>query len=97
MRLIEEWETIAALAILAAPALTPEPEEARVLEVTYLSGSSEGIGRLALALRSAAYERNLAEVKLWLPDLLILRDAMDGAGYAIPEGDEPLCLYAREL
>jgi ribosomal protein S18 acetylase RimI-like enzyme len=101
VRLIEEWETISALAILAEPALAQgpgaEPDEARALEITYLTGSSEGIGRLALALRSTAFERDLAEVKLWLPDLLILRDAMDGAGYAIPEGDEPLYLYAREL
>jgi ribosomal protein S18 acetylase RimI-like enzyme len=97
VRLIEEWETISALAILAEPALTLEPGEARILNVTYLTGASEGIGRLALALRSVAYERDLAEVKLWLPNLLILRDAMDGAGYIIPEGDEPLYLYAREL
>ncbi len=110
--LLEEWGTIQALAIAtgapeddapeagAPQAGAPEDDDASAssaLDVRYLDGASEGIGRLALALRGVAGERGLAQVKLWLPDLLILRDAMAGAGYTRPEGDEPMYLYAREL
>jgi len=46
-------------------------------------------------MRGEAHARNLEQVWLWLPDLLILRDAMDGAGYT--RGDETLWVYARAL
>jgi ribosomal protein S18 acetylase RimI-like enzyme len=110
LRLLEEWGTIQALAILegtdgagaddARAAVEGEDksgDEAAALEVAYLDGASEGIGRMTLALRRVAGERGLGQVRLWLPDLLILRDAMDGAGYQRPEDDEPLYLYARDL
>jgi hypothetical protein len=71
--------------------------ESGVLDVAYMDGASEGIGRLAFALRGIAGERGLTQVKLWLADLLILRDAMAGAGYTRPDDDEPMYLYAREL
>lgn len=37
----------------------------------------------------------MSVVELWLPDLLILRDTMDGAGYA--DDDETMLVLAREL
>lgn len=90
--LLEEWETIQALAV----ALEGEGASAGTLEVRYIDGSSEGISRLALVLREVAAERELASVALWLPHLLILRDAMDGAGYTLAS-DGPLWIFTRVL
>jgi ribosomal protein S18 acetylase RimI-like enzyme len=90
--LLEEWETIQALAV----ALEGEGASGGTLEVRYIDGSSEGISRLALVLREVATERELASVALWLPHLLILRDAMDGAGYALAS-DGPLWIFTRVL
>jgi GNAT superfamily N-acetyltransferase len=88
---LEEWGTLQALAI-SAEDQADQPE----LEVCYIDGLSDAIGRLALLLRGEAHTRGLERVWLWLPDLLILRDAMDGAGYT--RGDEdPMWVYAREL
>ncbi len=88
---LEEWGATQALAIVAEDH-TDRPE----LEVRYIDGLSDAIGRLALLLRGEAARRRLERVWLWLPDLLILRDAMDGAGYI--RGDEdPLWVYTREL
>ena len=53
--------------------------------------------RLALALRQMAAREGLAEVRALLPDeVLILRDAMDGAGYAQRDDHATWC-YARTL
>jgi len=90
--LLEEWETIQALAV----ALEGEGASAGTLEVRYIDGSAEGISRLALVLREVAAERELASVALWLPHLLILRDAMDGAGFALTS-DGPLWIFTRVL
>ena len=93
--LLEEWETLQALALLEErPAYTPgEPGR---LHLRTLDGSSEGIGRLALVLREEAGLRGLGSVVAWLPNLLILRDAMAGAGYEAEE-DMPMWVYARDL
>lgn len=91
--LLEEWGMIVALAIPRdVPARGEEPAH---MDVRYVDGLSDGIGRLALALREVAAERGQAHIGLWLPSLLILHDAMDGAGYT---GDEqPMLVYARNL
>lgn len=92
---LEEWETIQALALLEErPAYTPG--ESGRLHLRTLDGSSEGIGRLALVLREEAGRRGLRSVVAWLPNLLILRDAMAGAGYEADE-DTPMWVYARDL
>ncbi|MBF6592279.1 MAG: GNAT family N-acetyltransferase [Ktedonobacterales bacterium] len=93
--LLEAYETIQALAV----AVVEAPEETKpmpVLFVRYMDGQAEGIGRLALALRRRAAERHLTGVRLWLPDLHILQDAMDGAGY-LRKAHGLLWIYAREL
>ncbi len=91
--LLEEWGTIVALAILRdVPARGEEPAR---LDVTYVDGLSDSIGRLALVLREVAAERGATGVSLWLPNLLILHDAMDGAGYTSDES--PMLVYARTL
>ncbi len=91
---LEEWDTIQALAIVRDQ--DDAPGEPSRLEVCYLDGMADGIGRLALALRAIAAQRGLATIQLFLPDLLILRDAMDGAGYA-SQGEGAMWVYAREL
>jgi ribosomal protein S18 acetylase RimI-like enzyme len=93
VRLIEEWGAIQALAILGAS--TSDERETPTLDVHYIDGLANGIGRLALSLRAEAATEHCERVELWLPDLLILRDAMAGAGY---EGDdETMLVFAREL
>ncbi|MGH2503523.1 MAG: hypothetical protein ACRDID_13535, partial [Ktedonobacterales bacterium] len=87
---LEEWGATQALAIA-----TEDTNDGAELEVRYIDGLSDAIGRLALLLRGEAHRRKLEQVWLWLPDLLILRDAMDGAGYT--RGDETMWVYAREL
>lgn len=86
-----EWGATQALAIIAE-----DPDGRPELEVRYIDGLSDAIGRLALLLRGEAAHRDLERVWLWLPDLLILRDAMDGAGYIRGEVDS-MWVYAREL
>ncbi|MGE5335327.1 MAG: N-acetyltransferase family protein [Nitrososphaerota archaeon] len=93
VRLIEEWDTIQALAIAAAS--EEDAGEPPTLAVRYIDGLADSIGRLGLALRAEAAAQNRARVELWLPDLLILHDAMDGAGYE--RDDETMLVYAREL
>ncbi len=96
-----EGAAIQALAIAASRVgETDDVSDESSLDVMYLDGldgASEGIGRLALALRRVAAERGLADVELWLPHLLIVRDALAGAGYLCLEPDETMYLYARDL
>jgi GNAT superfamily N-acetyltransferase len=93
VRLLEEWDTIHALAIAApAPSAAGEPT---TLAVRYIDGLADAIGRLALALRAEAAADRCERVELWLPDLLILHDAMDGAGYE--RDDETMLVFARDL
>jgi ribosomal protein S18 acetylase RimI-like enzyme len=94
--LVEAYETIQALAVAVPEEPEGEPGESEFLSVRYVDGQADGIGRLALALRRVAAEHELGCVRLWLPDLLILHDAMDGAGYE-RRGDHTLLIYAREL
>lgn len=93
VRLIEEWDAILALAI-PAPS-EADPNETPTLAVRYIDGLADAIGRLALALRAEAATQGRERVELWLPDLLILHDAMDGAGYE--RDDETMLVFAREL
>jgi ribosomal protein S18 acetylase RimI-like enzyme len=93
VRLIEEWDAIQALAVVVPTA--PDWDRTPTLAVRYMDGLADAIGRLALSLRAEAAATGYARVELWLPDLLILRDAMAGAGY---EGDDEVMLvFAREL
>ncbi len=90
---LEEWGSLQALAAVTVdPAEDDEPAS---LQAHYTDGTADALGRLGLALRRIAAERECAKVELWLPNLLILRDAMQGAGYEA--GDETLWIYARDL
>ena len=62
----------------------------------YADGTADSLGRLCLALRSIAADLDCAKVELWLPSLLILRDAMQGAGFSSAD-EEPMWIYARTL
>lgn len=88
---LDEWGATQALAIV-----TEDDSEGLELETRYVDGLSDAIGRLALLLRGEAHRRGLARVWLWLPDLLILHDAMDGAGYK-REDTGAMWVYARVL
>jgi len=69
--------------------------ETTTLPVRYVDGLSDSIGRLGLALRAEAATMDCDRVELWLPNLLILRDAMAGAGYEAD--DETMLVFARDL
>jgi ribosomal protein S18 acetylase RimI-like enzyme len=90
---LEEWGTLQAVAIVAIDAA--QGDEPARLESRYTDGTADALGRLGLALRRIAAERQCNEIVLWLPNLLILRDAMEGAGFR--GGDEPMEVYARGL
>ncbi len=90
---LEEWGSLQALAVVTVHAA--EGDDAATLESRYTDGTADALGRLGLALRRIAAERGCAKVELWLPNLLILRDAMQGAGFT--SGDEAMWIYAREL
>jgi ribosomal protein S18 acetylase RimI-like enzyme len=93
VRLIEEWETITALAIPVVGEIVEG--ETGTLVVRYVDGQADAIGRMALALRVEAATSECKRVEIWLPNLLILHDAMDGAGYE--RDDEISLIFAREL
>jgi ribosomal protein S18 acetylase RimI-like enzyme len=88
---LRQWDDIQALAICGPP----ESEE-RALLVEYIDGTPEGVGRLAYGLRALAAGRGLEEVVLTLPDVLMLRDGLEGAGYQA-EGDGFFLVYERSL
>ncbi|MGO8946596.1 MAG: N-acetyltransferase family protein [Ktedonobacterales bacterium] len=92
--LLEEWQTIQAIAIVQD--MPGQEDSPGTLQVRYIDGAAGGIGTLALALREIAQEHGLAQVVLWLPDLLILQDAMNGAGYS-RGSQERLLIYQRAV
>jgi ribosomal protein S18 acetylase RimI-like enzyme len=92
---LEEWGTIAALAIAESVAGEPDnPDDPPILAVWYIDGTADTLGRVGMALREMAAGQGLPRIELWLPDLLILRDAMDGAGFA---AGSVMWVYARAL
>lgn len=91
---LEAWGVLQALAV-AHSRLAEDDEPAR-LAVVYADGMADALGPLALALREIAGERACHAVDLWLPDLLILRDAMEGAGYT-RQAEHAMEIYARNL
>jgi ribosomal protein S18 acetylase RimI-like enzyme len=93
VHVLEAWGVIQGLAIVEA---RRESRRGPQLVAQYVDGAAEGISRLALALRGAAAEAGLTRVTLTIPDLLILHDAMDGAGFA-RRGEYTLLCYARQL
>jgi ribosomal protein S18 acetylase RimI-like enzyme len=95
---LQEWDTLQALAIAMPPSADDESDDEgrALLRVRYTDGAADGLGQLALALRGVAAEHALTAVDLWLPNLLILHDAMQGAGYT-RQDEAPVELYAREL
>jgi ribosomal protein S18 acetylase RimI-like enzyme len=92
---LDELGDLAALAVVEQVVDEPDnPDDPPLLSVWYCDGSADALGRMGVALRKLATTLDLPRVELWLPDLLILRDAMDGAGFST---DEPMWVYAREL
>lgn len=74
---ITAWDEIQALAI------TDEDHEDGTLAIAYIDGASQAIGELALALRIWAQAQGFAQVTAATADLLILTDALNGAGYGL--------------
>lgn len=92
---LDELGGLAALAIVERVDGDPaNPNELPILATWYCDGSADALGRMGVALRALAMRQRVPRVELWLPDLLILRDAMDGAGFT---AGEPMWVYAREL
>jgi ribosomal protein S18 acetylase RimI-like enzyme len=92
---LDELGGLAALAVVERVDGEPDnPDDPPILSVWYCDGSADALGRMGVALRALATAQDLPRVELWLPDLLILRDAMDGAGFS---AHEPMWVYTREL
>jgi ribosomal protein S18 acetylase RimI-like enzyme len=92
--LLEEWDVIQAAALVREIGRETSPHA--TLQVRYIDGTAGGISILALVLREIAQERELEQVELWLPDQLILQDAMNGAGYS-RSSHEKMWVYQRSL
>lgn len=70
--------------------------DATRFSIRYLDGAVQGIGQLALHLRAQAADAGIARIDAHPPELLILRDALEGAGFS-SAGRAPQWLYAQEL
>jgi hypothetical protein len=92
--LLEEWDMIQAVALVRDAGR--KMSSLATLQVRYIDGTAGGISTLALVLREIAQERELEQIELWLPDLLILQDAMNGAGYS-RSSYEKMWVYQRSL
>jgi ribosomal protein S18 acetylase RimI-like enzyme len=92
--LLEEWDVIQAVALVRDE--VGDEDSPATLQVRYIDGAAGGISTLALVLREIAQEHDLEQVVMWLPDLLILQDAMNGAGYT-RGSHEKMWVYQRSL
>lgn len=88
---LRQWDDFQAIAMCRF-----EDAEEPVLLVEYIDGTSEGIGRLAYGLRALAAERGAAQVAITLPNLLMLRDALEGTGYGTEDAGYFL-VYQRQF
>lgn len=88
---LRQWDDFQAIAICGF-----QDADDPVLMVEYLDGTSEGIGRLAYGLRALAARNGLERVLVTIPDLLMLRDVLEGTGYqAVDSG--VFWVYERSL
>ena len=88
---LQQWDDFQAIAICGF-----QNADDPVLMVEYLDGTTEGIGRLAYGLRALAAEKGLERVLVTIPDLLMLRDVLEGIGYqAVDSG--VFWVYERSL
>jgi len=89
--LLRQWDDFQAIAICGLQNAA-EP----VLLVEYIDGTTEGVGRLAYGIRSLALERGLEQVAITVPNLLMLRDVLEGTGYQTEDAGFFL-VYQRRL
>lgn len=88
---LRQWDDFQAIAICGF-----QDADDVLLMVEYLDGTSEGIGRLAYGLRALAARNGLERVLVTIPDLLMLRDVLEGTGYqAVDSG--VFWVYERSL
>ena len=89
--LLRQWGDFQAIAICGLQNAA-EP----VLLVEYIDGTTEGVGRLAYGMRSLALERGLEQVAITIPNVLMLRDVLEGTGYQTEDAGFFL-VYQRQL
>ncbi len=88
---LRQWDDFQAIAICGL-----QDADEPVLSVEYIDGTTEGIGRMAYGLRALAAERSLEHVAITLPNLLMLRDVLEGTGYRTEDAGGFL-VYQRQL
>lgn len=91
--LIEGWGEIQSLMLAGPQRGSPTSDH---FTIRYLDGTAEGISRLALHLRAVALERGFALIEARPPDLLIIHDALNGAGLGRATERAQL-VFAREV
>jgi GNAT superfamily N-acetyltransferase len=91
--LLEDFGEIQAM-MLAGPHSRSDDETRFVIR--YLDGQAQAIGQLALFLRARAAAMGLAMVDAQAPDVLIVHDALNGAGFTRFD-EHPYLIYAREI
>ncbi len=89
---LEEYDEIQALMLAGPRQQAGEP----IFTIRYLDGAAQGIGQLALHLRAFAGSTGYQRIEARPPELLILFDALNGAGFA--NLDSPThWIYAKEI
>ncbi len=89
--LLRQWDDFQAIAICGF-----QDADEPVLLIEYIDGTTEGIGRMAYGLRTLAAERRLEQVAITIPNLLMVRDVLEGTGYQT-EDTGFFLLYERQL
>jgi GNAT superfamily N-acetyltransferase len=89
---LEEFGTLQAL-LIAGPR---QVEGGEIYAIRYLDGAVHGISRVAMYLRGQAAAAEFDHVEARPPDLRVLRDALDGAGYT-GTGAPAQWLFAKSL
>ncbi len=89
--LLRQWDDFQAIAICGL-----QDADEPVLLIEYIDGTIEGIGRLAYGMRPLAAARGLEQVAMTIPNLLMLRDVLEGTGYQTEDAGFFL-VYQRPL
>ena len=90
---VDGWGELQAVVIAGPP---PQHGQALPYTIRYLDGTAQGIGQLALHLRALAATQGYDLIEARPPDLLIVHDALAGAGFTRTE-DATRWLFAKDL
>lgn len=89
--LLEGWGEIQSLILTGQHGGTSVSD---IFTISFLDGTAEGISRLASHLRAKAFALGCTLIEARPPDLLIIHDALNGAGF-VRTSEQAQLLYAK--